>query len=60
MINYEQAIKGRYKNAWVRVSFDDFYFLYNGTELVCKGELPTSTSDAWQSAYEKLKKEGKI
>lgn len=57
-INYEASIKSYYKNAWIRTSFDGFYFLYDGTELICEGEA--SSSSAWQSAYNNLKQQGTL
>lgn len=57
MINYEQAIKGYYKEAECRQVWNTYAIYWQDRKLSDYMQTPQS---AWQSAYENLKKEGKI
>ena len=63
MINYEQEVKKVYPKAYsVYESYSAMFA--NGYEIINEGvllaEMCITEDYAWQSVYEKLKKEGKI
>jgi hypothetical protein len=62
MINYEQEVKKKYPTADV-INLVTGYKIFNGGIALPQTEMcpmQLSPQSAWQSAYEKLKKEGKI
>lgn len=64
MINYEQEVKKKRPYAcyvYFAGALEKHHIrLYTGDYPVSLGTSNKSETDAWQSAYEQLKKEGKI